>query len=92
MNGEQPSKKSKQPRTVNDLMKAAKKKTVPDPMEDEEASSAVENEEGNVLPEEEDDFLASDGEETEAAAKNAQMALSRILDVDIDGGWKEGTP
>lgn len=61
-----------------------------DPIE-EDASSAVENDNA-VEPEEEDDFLVSDGEEEKAASKNAQLALTHIIDVDVEGGWKVGAP
>lgn len=61
------------------------------PVTKDEASSAAEDDEHpDDAPEEEDDFLVSDGEEAEAAAKNAAMAASRVVDVDIDGGWKQG--
>lgn len=57
---------------------------------DDEAPTAENGDEHHV--DEEDDFLASDGEESEAAAKNAQLAASHVIDVDIDGGWKVGSP
>jgi len=73
-------------KTVNDLMKAARKKPENSPkMEDDEEASAIENEDNH----QEDDFLVSDAEENQAAVKNA---TSHVIDVDIDGGWKEGSP
>ena len=70
-------------------MKAARKKPENSPkMEDDEEASAVENEDNHR----EDDFLVSDAEENQAAVKNAQLATSHAIDVDIDGGWKEGSP
>ena len=39
---------------------------------------------------EEEDFLVSDTEEGSAAITNAQLALSKTVDVDVDGGWKVG--
>lgn len=74
-------------------MKVAKSKASNDVVENEAVSAASDADgEGGMPLEDEDDFLVSDSEETEAAAKNAQMALSRVLDVDIDGGWNEGAP
>lgn len=80
-------------KTVNDLMKTSRRKAPAKPEDEDEAMSAAENE-GNddIAAEEEDDFLVSDGEESKAATKNAQLALSRIIDVDIEGGWKVGSP
>lgn len=86
-----PSSKSAPLKTVNDLVKVAKGKTASNTVKEEPTSSA-EQEEGDPPLEEEDDFLASDGEEAEAAVKNAQMALSHVIDVDVEGGWKEGAP
>ena len=39
---------------------------------------------------EEEDFLVSDTEEGNAAITNAQLALSKTVDVDVDGGWEVG--
>jgi DNA ligase-1 len=79
-------------RNVNDLMKVARNNPDNDPrMGGDEEASAAENE-GDHHVDEEDDFLVSDGEESQAAVKNAQLAVSRVIDVDIDGGWKEGSP
>jgi len=76
-------------KTVNDLMKAARKKPENSPkIEDDEEVSTAENEDDH----QEDDFLVSDTEENQAAVKNAQLATSHVIDVDIDGGWKEGSP
>jgi hypothetical protein len=40
--------------------------------------------------EEAEDFLISDTEEGSAAVTNAQLAMSKTVDVDVDGGWKVG--
>lgn len=52
-----------------------------------EASSAAEDD--GAAADEDEDLLVSDGEEGEAALKNAQ---SKVIDVEFNGGWKEGTP
>ncbi|KAF8321224.1 DNA ligase I [Clavulina sp. PMI_390] len=88
-------KKGQPMKSVNDLMKSGKRKAPAVVEEDEEeaASAASDGGEDEIPPEEEeDDFLVSDGEETKAAVKNAQMALSHVIDVDVDGGWKPGSP
>ncbi|KAF9504468.1 hypothetical protein BS47DRAFT_1368773 [Hydnum rufescens UP504] len=57
------------------------------------------DDEGEPLPsamptdepiEEEEEFLISDAEEGSAAITNAQLAMSKTVDVDVDGGWKVG--
>ncbi|KAF9509239.1 hypothetical protein BS47DRAFT_1377634 [Hydnum rufescens UP504] len=57
------------------------------------------DDEGEPLPsamptdepiEEEEEFLISDTEEGSAAITNAQLAMSKTVDVDVDGGWKVG--
>lgn len=71
----------------NDLMKVARNNNTR-VGDDEEVPAACG--EGDHMGEE-DDFLASDGEESQAAVKNAKLAISHVIDVDIDGGWKEGS-
>jgi hypothetical protein len=40
--------------------------------------------------EEEEEFQISDTEEGSTAITNAQLAMSKTVDVDVDGGWKVG--
>jgi len=85
-----PKAKSKdKPKTVNDLMHSPKQKIalVPSPAAAEESG-----EDEVPIEEDEEDFLVSDGEESKAAVKAAQLALTRTVDVDVDGGWKFGDP
>lgn len=94
-------KAKEKPRTVNDLMQFHKSKssvsTKPQPSppkrEEEEEADAVASAKEDDVVDQEDEEDALDGEEGQKAAlTNAQLALSRIVDVDIDGGWKEGEP
>lgn len=75
-------------KTVNDLMPSRKTKPLAAPPPANEDSG----EDEKLAEEDDEDLLVSDAEESKAAVKIAQLALSRTVDVDVDGGWKDGDP
>jgi hypothetical protein len=74
-------------KSVNDLISASQTTT-----DNAEGALASELEEEYEPVDEEEDLLAPDGEEGKAALRNASLALSKVVDVDLDEGWKEGAP